>query len=193
MFSPFLSGFPLGSLLLSVGTRMLFGALIGLAFTFSKKRMRNRLWRILISAIAPKLHTLLVYSAMGLLFPELGYNYTTALHLKWRDAVFALICVIVVELLWMLYQSHAMQKVRFCIDQSIHNPFSIYKYMAYREYKGEMDELTGIMGRRMFMHYCNKAQDAGCEEAERYEAKENGRAGYVIKAYAPDNPEAGYS
>lgn len=34
----------------------------------------------------------------------------------------------------------------------------VYQYMAYREYKGEMDYLTGIMGRRLFLSYCNAIQ-----------------------------------
>ena len=34
----------------------------------------------------------------------------------------------------------------------------MYKYMSYREYKGEIDELTGAMGRRMFLYHCEKVQ-----------------------------------
>lgn len=232
VFSPFFSEFPLGSFWLSVGTRTLFGLLIGLAFAYAGKRKHNRLWRVVISAIAPKLHTLLVYSSMGFLFPELGYSFRNALHLKWRDALFSMVCIIIVELLWAAYQCDAVQNIKLCINQSIHNPYtsrkmylffgafeffmicmaviaavyfsqretymleqhgvavskiisedllrlqiqfliaslslnfisiflliSIYKYMAYREYKGEMDELTNVMGRRMFIHYCNKVQE----------------------------------
>ena len=40
----------------------------------------------------------------------------------------------------------------------------IYKYMSYKEYRGEMDELTGVMGRRMFLYHCDKAQGA-CDDA----------------------------
>ncbi|MEY8391043.1 diguanylate cyclase [Lachnospiraceae bacterium 45-W7] len=231
VFSPFLSEFPLGSLWLSVGTRTLFGLLIGLAFAVVKKRKHNRLWRIAVCAIAPKLHTMLVYVSMGILFPDLGYGYRTALHLKWRDVVFSVICILAVQLLWSVYHSDTVQNVRLCINQRIHNPFTsekmnlffrvfeffmvctaiiaavyfsqretymlqqhgvtvtpmisadllrlqiqfliaflslnfisifllicIYKYMSYREYRGEMDDLTNVMGRRMFIQYCNKAQ-----------------------------------
>ena len=38
IFSPFLSGSPLNSLILSIGTRTLFGLVIGLAFAWVKKR-----------------------------------------------------------------------------------------------------------------------------------------------------------
>lgn len=232
VFSPFLSGVPLSSLWLSVGTRTLFGLLIGLAFVFARKGKHNRLYRIAVCAVAPKLHTFLVYSSMGILFPELGYSFRTALHLKWRDAVFSAVCIVIVELLWSVYHSDTIQHVRSCINQRIHNPFtsrrmtlffgvfeafmicmaiiaavyfsqresymlgqhgvavtdvisadlfrlqiqfliaslslnfisiflliSIYRYMSYREYLGEMDELTNVMGRRMFIQYCNKVQD----------------------------------
>ncbi len=231
VFSPFLSGAPVSSLLLSVGMRALFGLVIGLAYLFARKRKTHRLWIGVVSAIAPKLHSFLVYTAMGILFPELGYRYYSAFHWKWDDAVFAAVCVIVIELLWALYQSDTIQNIRFCMDQSIKNPYvsgkmnwvfaafefflfcmaifaaeyfseresymlrqhniavseeisfdlmhlqiqfliasaalnlisvimlvSIYKYMAYKEYKGEMDGLTGVMGRRMFLFHCEKAQ-----------------------------------
>lgn len=231
VFSPFLSGAPVGSLLLSVGTRAVFGLVIGIAFLSAKKGKYYRLWIGMISAIAPKVHSFLVYTAMGVLFPELGYRYSSAFHWKMDDTVFAAVCVITVELLWVVYQSDAMQNIKFCMDQSMNNPFvsgkmnwffagfefflfcmaicaadyfseresymlkqhgigvseqisldllhlqiqflvafvalnlisvimlvSIYKYMAYKEYKGEMDELTGVMGRRMFLYHCEKAQ-----------------------------------
>lgn len=233
VFSPFLSASPVGSLLLSVGTRALFGLVIGLAFQFVKKRKYGRLWIGVISAIAPKIHSLFVYTAMGLLFPELGYHYSRAFQYDWDDGVFAAVCVITVELLWAAYQKDTVQNIRQCIDQSGNNPYasgkmnvffmgfecfllgmavsaaayfsqresymlerhgvkvsdlissdlfhlqmqfliaslalniisvilliSIYKYMSYKEYRGEMDGLTGVMGRRMFLYHCEKVQKA---------------------------------
>ena len=44
---------------------------------------------------------------------------------------------------------------------------SVYKYMSYKEYRGEMDELTGVMGRRMFLYHCDKAQAADDGNQER--------------------------
>ena len=34
----------------------------------------------------------------------------------------------------------------------------IYRYMSYREYRGDLDSLTGVMGRRMFMYHCERVQ-----------------------------------
>lgn len=232
VFSPFLSEAPASSLVLSIGTRSLFGLLIGFAFLAAKKSKHCRLWAGLVSAIAPKVHSLLVYTAMGILFPELGRRYTSAFQWDLDDTLFAALCVLVVELLWTIYQSDTIQNAKSYIDQSVHNPYaskrvylffaifdffllcmavfatvyfsqresymlgqhgvvvseiistdllhlqvqfliaslslnvisvilliSIYKYMSYKEYRGEMDELTGIMGRRMFLYHCNKAQE----------------------------------
>ena len=74
VFSPFRSDFPIGSILLSVGTRVLFGFLLGCLFHLARKSKRKNLCKLLITIAAPKLHALLVYTAMGLLFPSLGFN-----------------------------------------------------------------------------------------------------------------------
>lgn len=63
VFSPFLSDAPASSLMLSVGTRALFGFLIGILFQAVRKSRHYRLWIGLISAVAPKIHSLIVYTA----------------------------------------------------------------------------------------------------------------------------------
>lgn len=52
LFSPFRSGAPMASLILSVGTRTLFALLIGLALLWCRKRRHPRLWMILPAALA---------------------------------------------------------------------------------------------------------------------------------------------
>ena len=233
VFSPFTSGAPVNSLLLSIGTRLLFGLIIGIVFHLAKKQKHCCLWFGLISAAAPKTHSLIVYTALGALFPELGYRYSSAFQLDLDDMIFSIACVVVVELCWSAYHGDFLQDVKFSVDQSIHytyaperlklyftlfeifilftavfvmNYFSqresfilkqygvvaphavlkdmqnlqlqfliallalntisiillvtMYKYMAYKKYRGEIDELTGIMGRRMFLFHCEKAQKA---------------------------------
>ena len=61
LFSPFQSGFPVGSILLSVGSRALFGLLIGLIFSFIKRFPHHKIGKGICALIAPKLHALLVY------------------------------------------------------------------------------------------------------------------------------------
>lgn len=231
VFSPFLSGAPVSSLLLSIGTRMLFGLVIGITFKYARNTRKPRLYIGLIAAIAPKIHSLIVYTAMGLLFPELGRDFHSALHWKLNDAFFVITCIVVIELLWAAYQSDFVQHIRMCIDQSDDNPYTArkmnlffaaielflismsafatvyfaqrqsymleqhgiavserissdllllqiqfliaslalnviivilliatYRYMSYKEYCIEMDVLTGVMGRRMFLYYCDKIQ-----------------------------------
>lgn len=131
VFSPFLSGAPLSSLLLSVGTRMLFGFLIGIAFQCIRTRKHNRLYIGLIAAIAPEIHALLVYAAMGLLFPELGKNYQSALDWKPNDIFFAIICIITVEVFWAVYQSNFIQRIRMGINQSTNNPYDSKKMYLF--------------------------------------------------------------
>ncbi len=93
------------SLLLSIGTRTLFGLLVGIAFVLVKNKKYYRLWIGVISAVAPKIHSLIVYTTMGILFPELGYNYTSTFQLTFNNVVFMIICVITVEVLWVVYHS----------------------------------------------------------------------------------------
>ena len=36
----------------------------------------------------------------------------------------------------------------------------VYHYLSYLEYMGQMDAVTGVMGRKMFLHYCEDALDS---------------------------------
>lgn len=125
VFSPFLSGFPVNSLLLSIGTRILFGFLVGMAFVFVKNKKYYRLWIGVISAVAPKIHSLIVYTTMGILFPELDYNYTSAFHLTFNNVIFMIICVVIVELSWIIYYSDTIQRIKFGINYN--NPYASKK------------------------------------------------------------------
>lgn len=35
----------------------------------------------------------------------------------------------------------------------------VYRYLAYKEYLGAMDSLTGVMGRKLFLHNCEELQN----------------------------------
>lgn len=238
VFSPFQSGAPVGSLILSVGTRVLFGVLVGIAFAAVKYKKHKMVWNGIIAVIAPKVHTILVYGAMGIFFPKLGFDYRLGFHYINGEWILALACGMIVEIIYMIYNSEAVRKVSDAVNEAESSPYSskrvslivvvigiftlcmacfstiyfaqraeymlekhgmkvseiiykdllhlqvqfliamlaldfillvlmmlVYKFMSYKEYMGEMDPLTGIMGRRLFLHYCTKAQ------AEKYGSK----------------------
>ena len=112
LFSPILSNNPVGSLMLSVGNRVLFGLVIGLLFWLAR-RLRHPGWGItLVSFVASTLHSFFVYSAMYLFFPETGYSPLAALSRFFSLAKILSNAVIaaVVVLLWLASQSQAWRK-----------------------------------------------------------------------------------
>ena len=74
LFSPLFSGNPLGSLVLSVGSRALFGLFSGLLYAGAKRIRLCGVWVGLVSFFGRPIHSLLVYSAMAPFFPEAGYG-----------------------------------------------------------------------------------------------------------------------
>ena len=120
VFSPFLSGAPVKSLLLSVGTRTLFGLLIGLLFSWAKKTKHRKIGFAVIAACASRLQAAMVFGAMGLLFPTLGFNIVdTTTFIPGRGIPLALFCVAIVGMADALYSCKAVQQLRFCLDQSL--------------------------------------------------------------------------
>lgn len=247
VFSPFSSGTPVASLLLSIGTRTAFGVLIGLLFYYALKSHHVKVWIGIIAAIAPKLHAFLVYAAMQTLFPQLGYHANTSLFSLIGDCLASLLCIVLIEVLWYLFrcrkniddfrtyvsqsdqklhQEHRlgswyvfvavsvfvavisvlyfMQRLQYMLTtygfhvssdiqhdmlhlqiQFLAATFSlffimsivlilIYKYMSYREYLGQLDSLTGVMGRKMFLHYC--------ETLQKEHTKQDQKNGYFLFA-----------
>lgn len=79
IFSPLLSNDPFASVLLSIGTRVLFGIVIGFLFIWAKRSKRHALlWISLVALIGRFLHSLIVYTFIGLLFPDVGLDISTA-------------------------------------------------------------------------------------------------------------------
>ena len=74
VFSPFMSGKPVESILLCVGARMLFGFLSGVLYSIVKKSRHPVAGIILVTSLGRTLHTFLVYSFMAVLFPETGFR-----------------------------------------------------------------------------------------------------------------------
>ena len=237
LFSPFQSGAPLQSLVLSVGTRALFGLLAGLAFSAARKSRVPRLWNGVIAALSPMVHGVLVYGALGLLFPQRAAGLTRVSLFTQSDLLLAVLCVVLVEAACAAWQSKPVRSFCSCIDRSSENPLlerrltrllalfglfvmvltllsavyfaqrsiymlgcygvnvssgfatdtlhlqvqflfavlalnmmivtvllMVYKYMSYQNYLGELDALTGIMGRRMFLQRCSQQLSDGLAE-----------------------------
>ena len=118
LFSPFLSGRPLESFLLSVGARTLFGFLIGLLY-WGGRRLR---WQggcvFLISYLGPTLHAALVYAAMAAFFPETGYGPVRALDDLTHPADIAanLLIALAVYLLWRVQRSRLWQQFQARVE-----------------------------------------------------------------------------
>lgn len=231
VFSPLRSSNPMESILLSVGTRILFGLIIGALFWLVKKNAHRKIWNGVIAFLAPKLQALLVFGAMGLFFPELGYTAASAFQIVKSDIMIAVVCCVCMEVCDAIYHSARAGKLQEAMNQSQENLYwsskvwggiiaitlfvifiaavstvyfsdrarflltehginvtdviygdlihlqiqfliamlalnfililiilMVYRYMKYREYLGEMDPLTGVMGRRMFLHHCEMIQ-----------------------------------
>ena len=112
LFSPFLSGNPVGSLMLSVGSRVLFGLAIGLLYGVVR-RLRHPGWGIaVVSFAASTLHSFFVYSAMYLFFPEAGYSPLAAFSRFFSptDLLSKAVIATVVVLLWLASRTQAWWK-----------------------------------------------------------------------------------
>lgn len=118
VFSPFNSSEPLASLFLSVGTRALFGLLIGLAFDAVRGCKRFRSWMCLLTLLSIRLHSFLVCGAMGILFPQFNVTYATSFKLDKYDFCAALVVLFIVPCVWELYNSARVQQLKTYIDHS---------------------------------------------------------------------------
>ena len=117
VFSPFNSSEPLASLFLSVGTRALFGLLIGLAFDAVRGRKRFRSWMCLLTLLSIRLHSFLVCGAMGILFPQFNVTYATSFKLDKYDFCAALVVLFIVPCVWELYHSKKIEHIKTYIDR----------------------------------------------------------------------------
>lgn len=122
LFSPVTSGYPLESILLSVGSRMLFGLLIGVLY-FAARRVRfTWLWTCIISFFGKFLHSFLVFGFMGLLFPETGYHAGDALQgfASFSDFAANLVITGIVMLFWYAEKSRTWQEFRRRVEKAQH-------------------------------------------------------------------------
>ncbi len=121
LFSPFMSGYPIRSLILSVGTRVLFAFLIAVLFKVAKNHKYKRVSTGVIAFFASKLHASFVYLAMGTLFPSGGYGYKSIAKVGLSDVIVSLLCVLVIEFLWWFISIEKVQQMSEHINKSLEN------------------------------------------------------------------------
>ena len=80
VFSPILSGAPLESLILSLGTRMAFGFLAGLIFLFIRRYSLSRLCIVAGVLLANLFHSLAVFLCLDLFFPQTNITFLYGLQ-----------------------------------------------------------------------------------------------------------------
>lgn len=123
VFSPFSGVAPFSSVILSLFTRLLFGAVITFLFSLAKKKKFEYFWIGLIAAIAPKLHSLIVLTALGLLFPEFNLNAASALDWDFNNTFTALAGIVSCTGLWYLLNTEKMQFIEYAINHASKNPY----------------------------------------------------------------------
>ena len=191
IFSLLYSGNPIGSILLSVGSRVLFGFVIGYLFSIIKGRKYEKIGIWILSLISQWIHAFLVFTVMGACFPQLGYTGMSTFHMGINDALIALCCLFWVEVAYKIYHKERIQKYKDAVNQSLDDPYLSSKIVAISSGIGfliiciaifstgyfanrstymlkqhrvhvtrtiEIDSLTGVMGRRLFLQHCQNIQ-----------------------------------
>lgn len=130
IFSPLHSSNPIGSVMLSVGSRVLFGFVIGILFYLVKGRRYEKIGICVLSLIVPWMHAFFVYSTMGIFFPELGYTGSATLNMGMNDVIIAVFCIFWVEIAYTIYHSERIQKYKEAVNQSANNPYLSPKIMG---------------------------------------------------------------
>lgn len=80
IFSPVMSGKPVESFLLSVGSRALFGLVIGFLYRAAKRSRHPLLGILIITSAGRRAHSFFVYLFMQLLLPETGFTVRDAME-----------------------------------------------------------------------------------------------------------------
>ena len=118
LFSPFLSGRPLESFLLSVGARTLFGLVVGMLYLAGRKSRFSGLWVGVVSYLGQTIHALLVYTALFVLFPETGYRPENALSdlIGVGNITENLIAAAFVLIFWRVTRSRLWKQFQFQLE-----------------------------------------------------------------------------
>lgn len=120
LFSPLYSGDPVGSLILSIGTRTLFGLTVGLLYAAARHRRVSWLGIGVVSYLGRAVHSLLVYGAMALFFPEMGFGPADTFSGFFRPVNIAvnLVTAGLVLIFWQLTASQPWQRLQQRLELS---------------------------------------------------------------------------
>lgn len=176
IFSPVMSEKPFASILLSVGSRALFGLIIGLLYRVAKNSRHPIAGILLVSTVGRTIHTVLVYSFMQLLFPEAGFTLINTLDdiRRWDFLPFIVIVDAIVVICYLTSRSEFVRGVpervrnvdqvnelssRSRIGMAVMLSLALLaiifilmyqKNFNYLYYEARLDGLTGLMGRQQF-------------------------------------------
>lgn len=129
IFSPFVSGEPLASLALSLGTRMAFGWLAGALFAYSQNRAkRAKLCVVLSALVADMFHSLSVLLCVWAFFPRVGISleHIVARTVSPKNVVGYLIISVMILAWHGALRSQAMR--RFRDEMNTINAFTRNRY-----------------------------------------------------------------
>ncbi len=123
IFSPFFSGRPVGSIILSIGSRTLFGFLVGVAFYFAKKSPKPRFFIGVISAAGAGVQGFIVLAALFVTFPEMAREYLAVYRFGINDVFLAAVNVIVCEAAYSVSKRTGFKKLKQELDRYDSYPF----------------------------------------------------------------------
>lgn len=96
LFSPFLSGYPIKSILLSIVTRLLFGFFAGVIFIFLSRHIKNTNVCIIVTTIVSSaLHTIMVLGLLSVFFEAIPLKEVFLTIITFNGILEILVAVVV--------------------------------------------------------------------------------------------------
>ena len=113
VFSPAMSGKPIESVFLSVGTRALFGLITGIFYTLAKKGKHPMTGILVVNSLGRTLHAFLVYGYMGIAFPETGFSAVNTIDdvLRWDFIPFLVFVNVIICFCYIFWNSDYIRKL----------------------------------------------------------------------------------
>lgn len=122
VFSPFTCASPVKSILLSMGTRILFGFVSGIVFVFARKYIKKNIafFSAILSSFCALFHTAIVYFCLRVLFPDVS-EYAIAETGRFSPAgllINLLLTATITFVAYMMNQSHIANRLDYITTSS---------------------------------------------------------------------------